>query len=57
MNKFHGSGIREVDVVHQEKHNNTHADALSRQPWLSPSREDDAIEELQVEVIGTTARK
>ena len=46
-----------MDVVHQEKQNNTHADVLSRQPWLSPSQEDDTVEELQMEVIGITARK
>ena len=49
-NKVHayGSGIREVDIVYRAKHNNCHADALSRQPVLSPASEDDNAEEVQV---------
>ena len=47
-NKVHGSGIREVDIVYRAKHDNCHADALSRQPVLSPTSEDDNAEEVQV---------
>ena len=52
-NKVHGSGIREVDIVYSEKHNNCHADALSRQPVLSPPLEDDSTEEVQVALISS----
>ena len=45
-NKVHGSGIREMDIVYRAKHNNCHADALSRQPVLSPPLEDDSTEEV-----------
>ena len=40
-----------MEVVYQAKQNNTHADALSRQPLLSPPLEDDSVEEVQVAVI------
>ena len=50
-NKVHGSGIREVDIVYRAKHNNCHADALSRQPVLSPPLEDYSAEEVQVALI------
>ena len=35
-------------VLIKSKHNNCHADALSRQPVLSPASEDDNAEEVQV---------
>ena len=52
-NKVHGSGIREVDIVYREKHNNCHTDTLSQQPVLSPPLEDDSAEEIQVALISS----
>ena len=52
-NKVHGSGIREVDIVYRAKHNNRHADTLSRRPVLSPPLEDDSAEEVQVALISS----
>ena len=40
--------MREVDIAYRAKHNNCHVDALSRQPVLSPTSEDDNAEEVQV---------
>ena len=52
-NKVHSSGIREVDIIYRAKHNNCHADALSRQPVLPPTLEDDNAEEVQVALVST----
>ena len=52
-NKVHGSGLREVDIVYRAKHNNRHADAMSRQPVLFPPLEDDSTEEVQVALISS----
>ena len=40
-----------MDIVYRTKHNNCHADTLSRQPVLSPSLADDRAEEVQVAFI------
>ena len=52
-NKVHGSRIREVDIVYRAKHNNCHADALSRQPVLPPTLEDDNAEEVLVALVSS----
>ena len=42
-----------MDIVYRAKHNNCHADALSRQPVLSPTSEDDNAEEVQVAQVAS----
>ena len=42
-----------MDIVYRVKYNNCHADALSRQPVLSPPLEDDSAEEIQVALISS----
>jgi len=47
-----GSGIQEVDIVYWAKQNNSHADALSRQPVL-PTPENEDTEEVQLALISS----
>ena len=48
--KIHGSGIGEVNIVHRAGKENTHADALSRQPVMPAATEKDEEADLEVQV-------
>ena len=53
--KVHGSGIKQVEIVHRSGKTNQHTDCLSRQPvWTAPT-EDTADGEVQVAKISTQA--
>ena len=51
--KVYGSGVKNVDIVYRAGKDNLHADALSRQPYLSPPDDTVASGDLQVCAINS----
>ena len=52
---IHGSGIKQVEIVHRSGKTNQHTDCLSCQPvWTAPT-EDTADGDIQVAKISTQA--
>ena len=53
--KIHGSGIKQVEIVHRSGKKNQHTDCISRQPVWTALNEDAADGEVQVAMISTQA--
>ena len=53
--KVHGSGIKQVNIIHRSGKKNRHANCLSRQPVM-PAPPNDANTEVQIANISSEAK-